>query len=332
MIGTVADVMPLRGENRTLVHVGLQALRRLGPSPLAELRDRIAPEAGPLTAVDVAFRIVPRLNAAGRLASPALALKALEEGGEALDVLDRLNTERQAATQTAVDRLVMDPAADALPIAVSLSADYHPGIIGLIAARLTDVTGKPSLVGSMRDGLCTASLRSPEAYHLAEGLQTCASLFLRFGGHARAAGCTFALHQAQAVVEALAADVSAKTTPEQRLPLKRADLTLSVDQLTVQARAMLDAFEPCGAGNEEPLLHVPGVCLSGVRAVGREGLHLQAKVGACKLIAFRQGRLADQLQGETVDILARLRRDEWGGQVGVQLVVEDLRATLHPHG
>ncbi len=330
-IGTIADLVPLRGENRALAQAGLIHLSKL-QGPLGLLRQN-AGLAGAVTSADVAFRIAPRLNAAGRMADPALALCALLEGGAALEALEELNTRRQRETEALLQAMLSDlgiddadPSSAAGPLLSAAHEEYPPGIIGLLAGRLTEAFGKPSLVAAIAGETCTASLRSPPCYHITQGLARCSDLLLRFGGHAQAAGCTFPRAALPELTERLAADIAARTKPDELLPSVSIDAVMQPSDISLLFCEQLARLEPFGMGNPEPLLLLPHVQLQSPRRVGSDGKHLQARMGAAKAIGFRLGHLLEHAQGP-LDIVCHCSIDTWQGARSAQLVIEDLRAS-----
>lgn len=326
MLGTIADVVPLIGRNRTQVHLGLVALDRLKSGPLATLRDTLRAGSPALTSSDVAFRLAPRINAAGRLADPTIALSALLDGGQALTALEELNADRQRRTKLAVDSAVEKVLAHTTvpPLLSVAHPDLHPGVLGLVAAKLTERFGRPSLVMSEKDGLCTASLRGPAGYHLAQGLTTCEDLLERFGGHAQAAGCTFKVENTEPLVERLSAHIASAVPADELLPTLEIDGLVSVHSLRPSLINDLRMFEPFGAGNQDPRVLLRGVQLDGARGVGENARHFQARIGAGKLIGFGLGHLTNQAD-KPLDLVGRLSLDTWNGRQTPQLMLDDAR-------
>lgn len=327
MLGTVADLVPLIGANRRLVQEGLDALHRLQGTPLAILRDNVS-SGNPLTSVDVAFRIAPRINAAGRMAAPMLGLRAILEGGELLKDLDTLNSLRQSETARALDKALLDIARDAtgnLPAFLSISSSqFPPGIVGLLAGKLTDRFGRPSMAISIQRELCTASLRSPPHYNITQALQRIAPLLQSFGGHAQAAGATFSLENAMAVMEALERDAEAHIAGELHTPTIGIDAIVPHASITTELCTSLRSLEPFGQGNPEPLFLVENVTMESVRQVGADSKHLQARIGQCKLIGFGIGELAKH-SAQPLDIVGKLGIDAWNGRMSPQLMIQDMR-------
>ncbi len=327
MIGTVGDVMPLTGENRILVMHGLQFIEKLPDCPLRELIEDVT-NGKSITSGDIAFRVVPRINAAGRMEHPALALKALLEGGEALEVLHRLNGDRQLAIEEAL--AMVAPLVDrSQPFLSLLSEDVTAGIVGLIAGRLTEESGRPSLVAAKNGTLCTASIRSIPKIDVMECLTHPAvqPLLKTFGGHAQAAGCTFDAADFPALQKALSqAVLDLGFTTEALLPEILIEHELPHGHLSLSLVKDLLSLEPFGQGNEEPLFLLRGLTIGNVKSVGAEGLHLQISFGAHRAIAFRFGPLSDQLvSGTIVDVACSLGLNAWNGKESLQLVVKDIR-------
>lgn len=329
MIGTIGDVMPLTGENRILVVHGLKFASKLPPGPLKDLIDAVS-NGKPLTSGDIAFRVVPRINAAGRMKHPSLALEALLSGGKALDDLHRLNGDRQSAIEDAID--AVRPLIDwTSPFLCAASADVSPGIVGLIAGRLTEESGRPTLIAAIKGDVCTGSLRSIEKIDVMSCLQhpTVRPLLLTCGGHAQAAGCTFLLKNLPGLKLALAYVLrDLGFAPETLLPEITIDHELPHAHLTLPLARKLQSLEPFGQGNEEPLFLIRNLTIESVRTVGGDGTHLQIAFGAHRGIAFRCGGLADQLApGRIVDIACCLGVNSWNGRDSLQLMVKDIRGS-----
>ena len=332
MLGTVADLVPLKGINRWIVQRGLEALHRLPPScPLRLLADAVATGDTPLTCQDIAFRIAPRINAAGRMADPAIALEALLVGGEALASLETLNRQRQETTERLTREVVETLRAEGRENDACLclaSERFPPGIVGLLAGKLTETFGRPALVGHIRDGVCTGSLRSIAAYDIAAGLGRIAPLLQSFGGHAQAAGCTFALSNLATVREGLCRDIAEQVPPDALHPTLWLDAALDIRAVTPALLRSLEELSPHGQGNPEPVFLLENVAFSGLRSVGRDGLHLQGGIGAHRAIAWRLGRLLPLLQGSMLDVACRITRDGYRGGEALQLEIADIRLAV----
>jgi len=323
-LGTVADLVELRGDNRTIVHHGLRALNTAPlEGGLRALVDHIQREA-PLTSTDIGFRIAPRINAAGRMEDPMIALQALLEGGESLLKIEQLNVERQKQTAILVEEALQLFSVGTPPGFLFLAdARYPHGLLGLIAGRLTEYYGKPSLVAAIDGETCTASLRSPAIYNVTAALERNAKHLERFGGHAQAAGCTFAVRELEALREGLQIDVAAHADPTQLVPTIHVDAIVDPESVTTDFCEELLSLEPFGQGNMEPRFLFPGLFATNTRAVGG-GAHLQLYAGGMKAIGFGLGRLENALD-ERIDVVARVGIDTWQGRNKPQLFIEDIR-------
>jgi single-stranded-DNA-specific exonuclease len=319
MCGTVADLVELRGYNRQLVREGTQALQQIKSGPLALLRDTT----GARTSTDIAFRVAPRINAAGRMADPLLALEALLSGGNPLDELDELNIQRQQQMHELYDE-VQSSIDKTSALLFAADKSYPHGLIGLIAGRLTEATGHPSCVVTIEGEECTASLRSPACYHITKGLARCTDLLTRFGGHAQAAGCNFPLRNVEALQKKLSEDIALHTDKQDLQPSIQIDAFLVPENITLAFCKALETLEPFGAGNPEPRFLLEGVELEGVKAVGKDGTHLQCSAVGCKAIGFGLASLKDDLH-VPLDVLCRLQIDEWNGHAQPQLIIDDVR-------
>lgn len=327
MMGTVADLVPLNGVNRALTIHGLRALESIERGPLSELRERCRSNDAVMTSTDIAFRIAPRLNAAGRMAEADIALRALLDGGEALREIDALNEERQCASRQLCEQAQKECAqAPEMPLLFSMSGDYPHGIVGLIAGKLTEQFGKPSLIAHTDGRTCVASLRSPPCYNIAEALGRISDILDSYGGHAQAAGCTFSIAQADAVRERLMADVQTHCDSNHLKPTLAIDAELAPVDITMQFCSMLSLLEPYGQGNSEPLFLLRHVALHDARTCGSDNTHLQARIGSVKCIGFGLAHLLSR--AETFDVVARVGINEWQGKVTPQLFLEDMRVAV----
>ncbi|MBI2117801.1 DHH family phosphoesterase, partial [Candidatus Peregrinibacteria bacterium] len=215
-VGTVADLVLLRGGNRTIVQNGLAAISALPDGPLRTLINCVRPSDAHIASRDIGFRIAPRLNAAGRMDDPMIALQALLDGGNAIHILNELNTSRQSLVEELFESILITlPERDDFPPLIGIAdAAFPPGIIGLLAGRLTEKFGRPSMVASIAGDICTASLRSIPAVPITELLSRSAHLLTSFGGHVQAAGCTFPRQNFEELIAALQKDIAQNVTPE----------------------------------------------------------------------------------------------------------------------
>lgn len=324
-IGTVADLVELRDGNRALVNIGLKKLEKIVVGPLALFKLQAGLE-GTLTSRDIAFRIAPRINAAGRMADPTIALNALLGNQQAIFELESHNQDRQQLVRELMEKALLKAEKEQLVFPCLIGKEYAPGICGLIAGRLTEALGKPSLVAyQAEDGACVGSLRSISGYHVTEGLERARASFVNFGGHAAAAGCSFEADKWPSIVAALNDDLRARVDVSELLPTLNVDAELRPDALSLELIERLTALEPFGQGNPEPVFTISNVRLTDVRRVGKDGSHLQARLGRHKLIGFGFGEHASTLAEHVCDIACHVGIDSWNGKTGVQLFLQDAR-------
>ncbi len=326
-IGTVADLVPLVGENRTLVTAGLSCAARLpSSSPLARLIRAGRGDGGPLKSSDIAFRIAPRINASGRIADPALALEAILSG-EGIEELLTLNEERKAMTDDLMrtaERMIDDRRL----FLCAADSSFPAGIIGLLAGRITESRGKPSLIAHCGENLCTASLRSVPGIDVTAilGASDVSRFLLTWGGHSQAAGCTFAPEHFESIRDALEEELRRNGITEDDLcPTLSLDAEVSVKDLNEDVLRSLASLEPFGHGNEEPVFLLRNGTMTDARTVGGTGEHLQCRIGGVKGIAFRLGHLLERCAEGTLDIACRLQANTWNGRSELQLVIVDIR-------
>lgn len=322
-IGTVADVVELRGGNRTLTYCGLLALSCLKNGPLALLCMHAGLQT-PYSSRDVAFRLAPRINAAGRMADPHIALHALLGDTAALLSLDSLNRERQDAVSAHLESLLAKAESNSRSVLCFVNDEYAPGICGLLAGKLCEAFGKPVLVGSLKDGVCTASLRSIPDFDVTAGLERSADILITFGGHAMAAGCTFRHDDFDELMERLDADVRMNIPHAQLIPTIAADCALTAEDITLRLCDALRALEPFGQGNHEPRFLIRDARLDHARRVGNGKKHLQASLSGRKLIGFNLGHLEEH-SDSPLDLLCRVGIDHWRGARAPQLFLDDMR-------
>jgi single-stranded-DNA-specific exonuclease len=263
-IATIADTVPLRGENRTIAAIGLRELRRPMGAGLRALFAAAAldPAAKQITGFDVAFRLAPRINSAGRMdvASDVVELfstRDLKRAAELAVKLERLNRERRdveaAALTTIETRLAADSEIAADRLLVIDGDGWHRGVIGILASRVVERTAKPAIVISIEDGIAHGSGRSVDGFALLAAIETCADLFTRFGGHAFAVGFALPAEKLPDLKRRLriyAEEHLAAREPERLL---RIHAELPLDRITPVLAGWLKKLEPLGHGNPEPL-------------------------------------------------------------------------------
>jgi single-stranded-DNA-specific exonuclease len=263
-IATIADAVPLRGENRTIAAIGLRELRRPMGAGLRALFASAAldPAAKQLTGFDVAFRLAPRINAAGRMdvASDVVELFSTRDSHRAADLaakLERLNRERrdvEAAALTVIEaRLASDTEIAADRLLVIDGDGWHRGVIGILASRVVERTAKPAIVVSIEDGVAHGSGRSVDGFALLAAIETCADLFTRFGGHAFAVGFALPAEKLPDLKRRLRIYAEQHLAAREPERLLRIHAELPLDRITPVLAGWLKKLEPLGHGNPEPL-------------------------------------------------------------------------------
>jgi len=286
-IATVADAVGLVGENRVIARLGLDGLRHAVNPGLKALTAVSALDSGQaINSGDVAFRLAPRINAAGRMdvAQDVVELFSTRDEARARELaehLDRLNAERQAEEQRIMaeihERLDSDAALRERYCMVIDGEGWHRGVIGICATRAMERTGRPTLVVARDGEEAHGSGRSIEAFHLLDALESCAGLFIRFGGHARAAGFALPSERLPELCEALDRYAHTRLTPADFIQTLAVDAELGLEQITPQFHAMIEQLRPFGMGNPEPVFAARGVRLGLPPKVLKEK-HLRLRV------------------------------------------------------
>ena len=341
-LATIADVVPLLDENRSLAIAGLRALARTQKPGLQALMNVAGVDPAAADAGSVGFRLGPRINAAGRLGHPRAALHLLltddaEEARLLADTLEELNHERQAVEgrilREAIVQVEQWPEADKRRRAyVVAGEDWHEGVIGIVASRLVERFNRPVVLIAGGDGEWKGSGRSIASFDLHGGLGACSDLLERWGGHRAAAGLSIKPENIPAFAERFAAHAAGLLEEEDLLPTTRVDgIVPRGTRLTLDLCAELAQLAPFGLGNPEVTLLAPGCELGDLATVG-EGKHLRFRVrrdgsDAGSAIAFGIGsRLDVYRQGIRWDVAFRLAENRWNGTVAPQLVVRRIFA------
>ena len=341
-LATIADVVPLVDENRALAFAGLRALACTRRPGLQALMHTAKVDAATVDAGAVGFRLAPRINAAGRLGRPDVALELVlsEDADEARRLaaqLEELNRDRQVVEE----RILREAAGlvEAMPEPerrrrgyVLWSEDWHEGVIGIVASRLVERFGRPVvLVTGSRDGW-KGSGRSIPHFDLHGALSACAEHLDRFGGHRAAAGLSIDPSHIEAFADAFAAHADAQLGEGDLQDVTVVDAVVSAADLTLELAQELERLAPFGLGNPDVTLLVPAAEAVTPSTVG-EGKHLRFRVrqhgrDAGTAIAFGLGRQLDRLHaGALFDIACRLKENRWNGTVSPQLVVRRLFET-----
>ena len=340
-VGTVADVMPLTGENRTLVKAGLKLLQQTDRPGISALLEEVGLEGKPITAENVSYAIAPRINAAGRMDNAVTALQLVlcedeERAEELAHKLNEINVTRQETEQEIVkaaqEQLDAEPAILEDRVILIWGRDWHPGVIGIVASRLVEKTGRPVIVVSVDEhGEGKGSGRSVQGFNLHECIASCEDILLRFGGHAMAAGLSVREENLPELRRRLnewaARECAVLFTP----PLE-CDLSIHLDRITVESVRRLEQLAPYGAENPTPVFVLEKAVIDGIFSVS-EGKHcrLRLRQGNASIYAVWFGMPPEQLpytMGDVVDAAVNLSVYE--SLRGAQLSGRILE--LHPAG
>jgi single-stranded-DNA-specific exonuclease len=339
-IGTVADVVPLTGENRSLVKAGLVKLRNTQRQGLVSLAAVSGLELSRVNARDIGFVIAPRLNAAGRLESALEAYKLLmtedtQEAARLAQQLDDQNRQRQEKMhqmQSQAESLFQFEEPRHLLHAVY--TDFRQvGVIGLVASRLTEQFYRPAVVVTKENEFTRGSCRSIPEFHITHALDECADLLVRHGGHSMAAGFTVRTENLPKLVERLTFIADRELEGRDVRPVLKADMEINFADLHPRILNDIDAIEPTGLENPGVLFVSRNVRVLRSKRVGGEQQHLRLTLSSDSIvfdaIAFRLGFWDGQLP-DRIDILYSFERNHYSGRDSLQLNVRDLKPANQP--
>ncbi len=336
-LSTIADVVPLAGENRTITALGLRKMRKMPSVGLSALLDAAGIRAEELTSYQVSFGIAPRLNAAGRMGSciPAVRLLVTDSKTEAAEIaacLDGQNTARKNAGDTILSEalaLIESGAYDDKKVIVLAHEGWHHGIIGIIASKITEQFWKPTILISKDGAEGKGSGRSIPGLNLFEALKSAAPHLSRYGGHALAAGLTVPTENIDALSDALCAYADTVLTEEDMLPSIDIDAPLDISLPLLNIARQLEVLEPFGADNAKPVFLLSDVTISSVRT-SKDNKHLFLRLmkngSSVDCVAFGKGSLFETLsRGDTADVVGTLHINTYSGVPTPQIILQDIR-------
>ena len=358
-IATIADAVPLRGENRAIAAIGLHELRRPVGAGIRALLAAAAidPAAKQISGFDVAFRLAPRINAAGRMdvASEIVELFTTRDAARATELaakLDRLNSERreiETEALTAIEaRLAADSELASDRLLLLEGQGWHRGVIGILASRVVERTAKPAIVVSIEDGVACGSGRSVDGFPLLAAIEPCADLFTRFGGHAFAVGFAMPAENLPELKRRLRVFAEAHLADRQPERLLRIHAELPLDRITPVLAGWLRKLEPLGHGNPEPLFLARRARLTAPPRIMKarhlrleltqdapaaaDSVHPSASTQPANRIRAIGWDLASRAmdlqltQGSLVDLAYRLRENDHPDFGGLELEIRGLRS------
>ncbi|WP_334078029.1 single-stranded-DNA-specific exonuclease RecJ [Paenibacillus sanfengchensis] len=340
-LGTIADLMPLTGENRAIVRSGLASMAD-SPFPGMTALLKIAGwKAGEVTAMNVAFGLAPRINASGRMSHADRAVKLLvtelaEEAEAAALELDILNKERQELVEQIVQEALLGleakAAAGKLPDVIVVAGEgWNVGVVGIVASKILERYYRPTLVLGIHPetGECKGSARSIPGFDIYEALTECADLLDHFGGHPSAAGMSLSRENLADFERRLNEFAAGVLKPEHFVPTMVNDLECSLSDITLSVIEQMETLAPFGMGNPCPRLLIRGAKLVDCKPIGKDGKHLRLTVAqnntTMEAVAFGKGELAIMLAEEAeLDIVAEAGINEWNGSRKPQLLIQDI--------
>jgi single-stranded-DNA-specific exonuclease len=342
-IGTVADMVPLVGENRVIVKHGLQTLADSRNVGLRALLDGAGVDTRKVTFFDVAFKIAPRLNAVTRMGGGREVVDLFSEDSprQARELVRRMNESNASRQQeerrilAEIDRrLEEDPPAFQRSFLLAAGENWHRGVIGIVASRLVERFHRPALVLSLREGECQGSGRSIPGFHLLEALEANRDLFVRFGGHAQAVGCTLERDKCEELGRRLDRQAERQLTAEQFIPALAIDSRLPIKDVNLALHHQLESLAPFGIGNPVPLFASNNVeVVAGPWVLKEHHLKLQLGGGDARLDAiwWKNGGIAGTIApGTALDVAYTLDRDVYHGEEKLLLTIRDIRGPDWP--
>jgi single-stranded-DNA-specific exonuclease len=345
-LATVADLVPLVGENRRLVREGLRRLRGDPRPGLRALMAAAAVDPPTVSEEELAFRLAPRINAAGRLyrADAGVELMLTEDSERAAQIaaeLDRANGERRQAERLVVEaaeraRSELTPEQLEAPALVVAGEGWHPGVVGIAASRLGEAHRRPAVLISLARGRGRGSARSIPGFDLLAALDACSEHLVRHGGHRAAAGLELEADRLEDFRAAFLEHAASVIDPADLVQTEQLDALVGVGRegIGMDLAEQLERLGPFGKGNPGPRLLVPSGRLCEIRPLGEEGKHsrfqLESGTGRAMGVAFGMNGEVSRCEGEPIDLSVRLEVDRWNGAVQPRVVLRELYPRTAP--
>ena len=339
-LATIADIVPLMDENRVIVYYGLAAMAATQRPGLIALMESAGVDLQKVSSSDVAFRMAPRINAGGRLAlaSRGVQLLTTRRMDTAREIAEELNQDniRRRELETEIFQQADEMTRQQIDFMneraiVVCGEGWNPGVIGLAASRLVEKYKWPTILLSRDGDICVGSARSIPGVNIHEAMSTCRDLFIRFGGHAQAAGLTIEAKNVPEFKRRLSEAIREQAAPEAFIPTEEYDLELELSEMT---EAFVDAFsamQPTGFGNPAPVFCVRGVHTTDVRTIGKDGAHLRMRLAQGSdmrsAIGFRMGDRAANLP-EVIEAIITLSINVWQDKRSVQCELRQMQAYM----
>jgi single-stranded-DNA-specific exonuclease len=332
-LGTVADMMPLLGENRYLVKQGLKAMSHNKRPGIMEISSLAGISADSIGTEEISWALAPRLNAAGRLEHALTSYKLMvtdstEEAQELSMLLEEQNAERQKMTTRSLAKAREQIQAKGItPLLIASDPDYPPGIIGLVAGRLSEEFYRPSIVIKVGDKSSNGSCRSIPEFNIIKALNECQDLMSDFGGHARAAGFTLPTRNLSKLEERLNSMAEAQLEKLDLRPRLDIDAMMNLSQLGGTTYQSIQSLAPFGLGNPVPTFLSRCVEVVDCQTMGNNGGHLRLKLRQNNItweaVAFGMGECLKEMHSH-IDIVYNLKLERWRGEERLRLNIQDL--------
>lgn len=339
-IGTVADVVPLTDENRVIVDKGMKAIKDSQRPGIRALMKISGADKRPVTASAIAFALAPRLNAAGRLSTASTGVRLLltknfADAEQTAQTLDRENDERRMTEQAIYDDAMEQIAADVnfekKKVIVLAKKDWHHGVIGIVASKISDLYYKPCILISLSEnGEGKGSGRSIPSFNLFDALSYCEDKLTGFGGHSAAAGLNINAADLDEFTKKINKYADDTLTEDDMIPKLNIDCPISERDISVDSARLLNTLEPFGMHNEKPVFSLDNAEISAVSPVGADGKHLRLKIYKngkyINCIGFNLGDLADSLKsGDKINLAFHMDINHYQGNETVQLIIQDIK-------
>ena len=334
-LGTVADVVPLVGENRIIVKSGLEKMNREPNLGIKKLIDVAGLHERTITSGHIGFTLAPRLNAAGRVTHATRAVELLVTDDENIveaiaEELNETNRERQELERNIHELARVDVANQghkADYVTIVAGEEWHPGVIGIVASRLVEEFYKPTLVISIHDGIGKGSCRSIDGFNIYDALKSCEDILLQFGGHAAAAGFSIDANRIDELRERLTKYCKAVITDEEYIPVVAIDAELPVDDIDVDIIDRVSDLEPYGMANSTPVFAIMEATVQDIMLMGQLKNHckiiFETSNGTLDAIAWNRPDLFKFIfVGTVVKVAFSLQKNEWQGMVSPQLMIQ----------
>ncbi|PTN07230.1 single-stranded-DNA-specific exonuclease RecJ [Mangrovibacterium marinum] len=347
VVSIASDIVPVTGENRVLAYYGLKKLNSnpsLGLKTIIQISNLVGQR---ISISDIVFKIGPRLNASGRIehGKKSVEILVMSDEDQSIALGEEINSYNEIRktldrdiTQEALDMITHDPFHEERHSTVLYNRDWHKGVVGIVASRLTEHYYRPTIILTESNGLATGSARSVRDFDLYEAIGQCSDLLESYGGHMYAAGLTMKIDNIPAFTRRFEEIVTSSITESQKTEIYEADTKLQLSDITPKFYRILKQFEPFGPHNMTPLFLTENVLDSGTsRCVGRNQEHLKLDLveptgnsSVFSAIAFSQASHYEAIsQGLPFDILYHISENEFRGKTNLQLYIKDIAAKIY---